>query len=90
MDFFSNKRIIVVGAAGAFGQLVAQRLRELGADPLLVSRGRQPLPSDLTDLPSAVADVTSREQVSAALSTLAAGQPVDGIINCAGVVAFGS
>ena len=90
MDYFSKKRIIVVGATGAFGQLVAQRLRELGADPLLVSRGRQPLPSDLTDLPSAVADVTSREQVSAALSTLAAGQPVDGIINCAGVVAFGS
>ena len=90
MDYFSNKRIIVVGATGAFGQLVGQRLRELGAAPLLVSRGRQPLPSDLTDLPSAVADVTSREQVSAALSTLAAGQHVDGIINCAGVVAFGS
>ena len=90
MNYFANKTIVVIGATGAFGQLVAHDLREQGADLRLIVRNPNSLRPDLRDLPAAVADIRERDEVAAALTLLSHGQPVDGIINCTGVVAFGN
>ncbi len=50
-SYFSDKRVCVTGGAGFLGRIVCGRLRELGADRLVVPRSKQ---FDLTD-PGAVA-----------------------------------
>jgi cyclic-di-GMP-binding biofilm dispersal mediator protein len=90
MNDFDNKVIVVFGAAGVFGQHVARSLRERGADVRLVVRRADALPGDLRDLPFAESDITERSQVAAALGSVTRNELVDGIINCTGVVAFGT
>jgi len=90
MNYFANKTVVVIGATGTFGQLMAHDLSEHGADVRLVVRSPNSLAADLRHLPVAVADVTQRGEVAAALALLSQGAPVDGIINCTGVVAFGN
>jgi short-subunit dehydrogenase len=89
MNYFENKSVVIIGATGVFGQLMAQNLSEQGADVRLIARSPQSLAADLCDLPFAVADITKRGEMETAFNALTDGQGVDGIINCAGVVAFG-
>ncbi len=90
MSYFDNKIVVIFGATGVFGQHLARSLRERGADVRLIVRHADALPSDLRDLPVAEADIRERPRVAAALSAVTGGEPVDGIINCTGVVAFGT
>jgi cyclic-di-GMP-binding biofilm dispersal mediator protein len=89
MNYFDNKTVVIIGATGAFGQLMAQNLSAQGAQVKLIARSHEALAADLRDLPFAAADITNRSELMNALKTVTGGQGVDGIINCAGVVAFG-
>lgn len=89
MNYFENKSVVIIGATGVFGQLMAQNLSEHGADVRLIARSSQSLAADLCDLPFAAADITKRGEMETAFNALTDGRGVDGIINCAGVVAFG-
>lgn len=90
VDDLSGKAVVVFGATGAFGELMARSLRARGAELRLVVRRPDALGSDLRDLPVAVADIRTREEVASALAEVAQGRRLDGIVNCTGVVAFGS
>jgi len=70
MNYFANKTVVVIGATGTFGQLMAHDLSEHGADVRLVVRSPNSLAADLRHLPVAVADVTQRGEVAAALALL--------------------
>ncbi len=90
MSYFENKVVVVVGATGVFGALAARSLRASGADVRLIVREPSRVAPDLADLPIAEASVGLRHELHAAFSAVAEDRPVDGIINCAGVVAFGT
>jgi NAD(P)-dependent dehydrogenase (short-subunit alcohol dehydrogenase family) len=89
MNYFATKTVVVIGATGILGQLIALELRERGADVRLIVRSPDSLAIGLRDLPVAVADIKERGQVAAAFAAISNGQSVDGVINCTGVVAFG-
>jgi cyclic-di-GMP-binding biofilm dispersal mediator protein len=88
-EFYANKSVVVVGATGAFGQRTSLALLEQGAQVRLLVRRPGDLDPTLRSLPVAVADLSNRTEVSAAMASLTKEGAVDGIINCAGVVAFG-
>ena len=88
-EFYANKSVVVVGATGVFGRLTSLALMEQGADVRLLVRRPSELDLRLQGLPVAVADLVKRAEVVASMASLAKGTQVDGIINCAGVVAFG-
>ena len=90
MGDLAKKTVVVVGATGVFGGLMANGLIARGADVRLIVRRPDALSSDLGHLPVAVADITVRTEVERALAEVAEGRKVDGIVNCTGVVAFGS
>ena len=90
MAEFAESTVVVVGATGVFGRLMARGLRARGADVRLIVRRPDALAADLGDLPMAVADVTKRSEIANALIEVVQGRKVDGIVNCTGVVAFGS
>ena len=77
----------VIGASGVFGRLTAQSLREAGATVVAVAREPERLESALAAGPHAQADIRSLASLREALAPFG---PLDGIINCAGVVAFGT
>jgi len=87
---FAGTTVVVIGATGVFGRVMAEGLRARGADVRLIVRRPDALAPGLRDLPVAVADITRRTEVATALTEVTSGQKVDGIVNCTGVVAFGS
>lgn len=82
--------IAVVGASGALGSRIASKLAEQGARVIAVGRDRDKL--DAAQIPGAVlvegdlSDATLGDRVVEAAVELGA---LDGVINAAGVVAFG-
>lgn len=83
-------RIAVVGASGALGSLVAHELVRRGARLLLVGRDRERIAALGIDAPVVVAEVgdaTAGEAVLEAATSAYGG--LDGLVNAAGVVAFG-
>ncbi len=83
-------RIAVVGASGALGSLVAHELVRRGARLLLVGRDAERLEGLGIDAPAVVADVgdaTAGDAIAAAAEAAYGG--LDGLVNAAGVVAFG-
>ena len=87
---FTDKTIVIIGASGVFGATAARSLRAAGADVRLIVRTPANLAADLADLPVAMADISDRADLHAAFAEVTEGRAVDGILNCAGVVAFGS
>lgn len=79
-----GKKVALTGGAGGLGRLVAQQLREAGADLCVVDRV-DTLPFDAHYLKADLSDVGS---IAAAAKTVAAGEP-DILINLAGVQFFG-
>ena len=83
--------IVVVGASGGLGRQIAQQLVDCGARLTLVARDRKALDELGFDAPVVAADIrdadAGRAIVDAAVS--ARGR-IDGLVNAAGVVAFGS
>lgn len=87
----AGRRVVLTGAAGGIGRILAEVLLEAGADSILLDR-----PGDLLDdlrqsladgeaLVEAV-DVTDRDAVAALRDRVVAERgPIDGLVNCAGL-----
>lgn len=82
----AGKKIVIVGATGVLGSLLAVQLSNAGAQVCAIVRDASSLDS-ATVKSNAIADLTDTTALSAALAALA---PFDGLINAAGVVAFGN
>ncbi|MCF8554885.1 MAG: SDR family NAD(P)-dependent oxidoreductase [Candidatus Nanopelagicales bacterium] len=80
----TGKKVVVVGATGVLGAQISKQLNVMGAQVCAVVRNADHL--DLSISEHAIADVTDSTALRNAFSTLA---PFDGVINAAGVVAFG-
>ena len=86
-----GSRVAVVGATGALGSLIAHELAGRGARLLLVGRDAERLAALGIEAPVVVADVgdaTAGDVVAEAARAAYGG--LDGLVNAAGVVAFGS
>ena len=81
-----GKKIVIVGATGILGSQLAAQLSAAGAQVSAIVRDASLLDS-ATITRHEVADLTDTVALLAALSALA---PFDGLINAAGVVAFGN
>lgn len=87
----SGARVAVVGATGALGSLVVAELERRGARLLVVGRDADRLAALGTGVPVVVVDLgdaTAGDAVAAAAREHLGG--LDGLVNAAGVVAFGS
>lgn len=87
----SGQRVAVVGASGALGSRIAQHLADHGARLLLVGRDEQRLRDTGLDAPVVVADLVDAgagDQVAEAAQEHLGG--LDGVVNAAGVAAFGA
>ena len=82
----AGKKIVIVGATGVLGSRLAGQLTDAGASVAAIVRD-QSLVDTVTTPEHAIADLTNPAELSAALAALA---PFDGLINAAGVVAFGN
>jgi cyclic-di-GMP-binding biofilm dispersal mediator protein len=78
--------IVVVGATGVLGSKIAAHLRQAGTTVSGIVRNADHLDS-ATVSRHVVADITNTASLRAAFEQLA---PFDGVINAAGVVAFGN
>jgi len=88
----SDAVVAVIGASGALGSIISRELAERGSKVILVGRSEQRLRDvGLEDATVVVADLTD---ATAGDSIVAAAKEahgrLDGVINAAGVVAFGS
>jgi NAD(P)-dependent dehydrogenase (short-subunit alcohol dehydrogenase family) len=86
--FFDHKSIVVIGASGVLGAELSRNLLAQGATVHVVVRTPGNLDPEFSALPSAQAEIENRETLAKALDEL--GGSFDGLINAAGVVAFGS
>jgi cyclic-di-GMP-binding biofilm dispersal mediator protein len=82
----AGKKIVIVGATGILGSHLATQLSAAGAQVAAIVRDASQLDSN-TITQHEIADLTDTVALSAALTALA---PFDGLINAAGVVAFGN
>jgi len=82
----NGAHIVVVGASGVLGSNLASQLRLGGARVSAIVRDSSRLDSASISR-SAIADITDSASLRAAFAELA---PFDGVINAAGVVAFGN
>jgi short-subunit dehydrogenase len=83
--------IVVAGATGGIGRQIAHQLAERGALLTLSARDRRALDVlgiDATVVPADLRDSRSGHTIVAA--ALAANGRIDGLVNAAGIVAFGS
>jgi NAD(P)-dependent dehydrogenase (short-subunit alcohol dehydrogenase family) len=85
--FFAGKRFLVIGGSGVLGSEICRQLITNGAVVTLCSRTEANIPSDLLQLTRSTADIGSRDSLLLAINEI--GGTFDGIINAAGVVAFG-
>jgi cyclic-di-GMP-binding biofilm dispersal mediator protein len=82
----AGKKIVIVGATGVLGSRLAAQLSAAGAQVAAIVRDGSRLDS-ATVTQHVIADLTDTASLSAAMTALA---PFDGVINAAGVVAFGN
>jgi short-subunit dehydrogenase len=83
--------VVVVGASGGLGRHIARQLADCGALLTLAARDRAALESLGFDAPVVTADIRDAEAGAAIVAAaLSARGRIDGVVNAAGVVAFGS
>lgn len=83
--------VVVVGASGGLGRHIARQLADCGALLTLAARDRTALESLGFDAPVVTADIRDAEAGAMIVdAALAARGRIDGLVNAAGVVAFGS
>jgi len=82
----------VVGASGVLGSLISRALADRGAKLVLMGRDEQRLRDvGLTEAPVVVADLTDATAGDSLIATARGSYGrLDGLVNAAGVVAFGS
>lgn len=89
----SHASVLVLGGSGALGSRIARQLADRGAKITLAGRSEQRLAATAATIAGAaiaVADLASTSQASLAIdATIAAHGRIDGIVNAAGIVAFG-
>ena len=91
MPDLADRSVIVVGASGGLGAPIARRLADAGARLTLVGRDEQRLRA--LGVPGEVVAIDIRKPASAPAIVAAAVEAhggVDGLVNAAGAVAFGS
>ena len=86
----ANKRFLVVGASGVLGAEIARQLRAKGAEVMGTASSNE----SAAKIPNVaevrlLLDLTQPESITTLTEYLVAASGVDGIINAAGVVAFG-
>ncbi len=82
--------VVVVGASGGLGRHIARQLADCGARLTLAARDRKALESLGFDAPVVAADLRDAEAGAAIVeAALSARGRIDGLVNAAGVVAFG-
>lgn len=81
----TGKKILIIGATGVLGAELASQLSAAGASVSAIVRSAATLDS-ATVTAHAIADITDSAALTSAFATLA---PFDGVINAAGIVAFG-
>lgn len=83
--------VVVVGASGGLGRQIARQLADCGARLTLAARDRKAVESLGFDAPVVAADIRDAESgASIVEAALSARGRIDGLVNAAGVVAFGS
>lgn len=83
--------VVVVGASGGLGRHIARQLADCGALLTLAARDRAGLESLGIDAPVVTADIRDAEAGAAIVAAaVSARGRIDGLVNAAGVVAFGS
>lgn len=87
---FANKRFLVVGASGVLGAEITRQLRAKGAEVMGTASSNE----SAAKIPNVaevrlLLDLTQPESITTLTEYLVAASGVDGIINAAGVVAFG-
>ncbi|MDA2991230.1 MAG: SDR family NAD(P)-dependent oxidoreductase [Actinomycetota bacterium] len=83
--------VVVVGASGGLGRQIARQLADCGALLTLAARDRKAVESLGFDAPVVAADIRDAESGAAIVdAALSARGRIDGLVNAAGVVAFGS
>ena len=90
----NGTRTLVLGGSGVLGTLIAQRLLDRGGKVMLAARNRARLHKEATALdppvPSVEFDLREPRHVEHVIGTAIAGLGgLDGVVNAAGVVAFG-
>lgn len=90
----NGARTLVLGGSGVLGTLIAQRLLDRGGKVMLAARNRARLHEAATALeppvPSVEFDLQEPRHVEHVIGTAIAGLGgLDGVVNAAGVVAFG-
>lgn len=90
----NGARTLVLGGSGVLGSLIAQRLLDRGGKVMLAARDRARLQQQATalapDVPSVEFDLQEPHHVDHVVRTAVAGLGgLDGVVNAAGVVAFG-
>jgi cyclic-di-GMP-binding biofilm dispersal mediator protein len=86
----ANKRFLVVGASGVLGAEITRQLRAKGAEVMGTASSNE----SAAKIPNVaevrlLLDLTQPESITTLTEYLVAASGVDGIINAAGVVAFG-
>ena len=82
----TGSTIVIVGATGVLGSCLAQQLADAGVHVAAVVRDSASLDPAVASA-HAVADITDHAALRSAFATLG---PIDGVINAAGAVAFGT
>jgi len=83
--------VVLVGASGGLGRQLARQLSDIGAWLTLAARDRGALDALGIDAPMVTADLRDAEAGRMIVDTaLSAYGRIDGVVNAAGVVAFGS
>lgn len=90
MSVFSGKRILITGASGVLGGLVAQRLDSEGAQLVLTGRDSARLQQLGINAQMYTMDLSTPGAGSSLIKTVTADGALDGIILAHGVVAFGA
>lgn len=87
---FEGASIVVAGATGGIGRQIARQLAERGARLTLTSRDPSALEALGTDATLVPADLRdSRAGTAIVAAALATNGQIDGLVNAAGIVAFG-
>ena len=92
---WSNAVVLITGASRGIGRAMAKAAAERGAQVGLIARSRQELDRVLTEVGGqgaiSVTDVSNSDEVKQAIDTIVEQLgPIDVLINCAGIGAFGS
>ena len=82
----SGTTIVIIGATGVLGSCLAEQLADAGARVAAIVRDSDSLDPKVISA-HAVADISDHDALRSAFKSLG---PIDGVINAAGVVAFGT